>query len=96
MWREHVKDSEEIKRRSTQIRIEKEKEINKHIDALQEERSQRKQLESEIVMLKAELTKIKKEVKSAESPKTATISSKDKIDRQNAYFQINVMLNLIR
>ena len=58
--------------------------------------NQRKQLELEIAMLKAELTKIKKEVKSAESPKTATISSKDKIDRQNAYFQINVMLNLIR
>ena len=44
--------------------------------------NQRKQLELEIAMLKAELTKIKKEVKSAESLKTANYFFKTRlIDR---------------
>ena len=80
-------DFEEIKRRSAQFRIEKEKEVNAHLDALERERTIREELEHRVQTLENKLEETKKQVKSTAELKASNFLLQDKIDRQEAYLK---------
>lgn len=86
-WQNHLKENEEMKRRNTQMRIEKEKEINAHMDALQYEREDKEALERKIKQLEAKLEDTKKQVKSTVELKAENYLLQDKIDRQEAFLK---------
>ena len=86
-WQNHLKENEEMKRRNTQMRIEKEKEINAHMDALQYEREDKEALERKIKQVEAKLEDTKKQVKSTVELKAENYLLQDKIDRQEAFLK---------
>jgi len=86
-WKNYLKESEEVKRRSAQLRFEKEKEINSHLDALDDERSLREELQQQVLDLTTKLEDTKMQVKSTAELKAENYLLQDKIDRQDAYLK---------
>jgi hypothetical protein len=86
-WKNYLKESEELKRRSAQLRLEKEKEINTHLDALDDERSLREELQQQVLDLTTKLEDTKMQVKSTAELKAENFLLQDKIDRQDAYLK---------
>ena len=86
-WRNSLKEAEELKTRSSKIRIEKEMEINRHLDALDMERSDREELEAKVRTLEQKLEETKKQVKSTAELKAENFLLQDKVERQEAYLK---------
>lgn len=86
-WKIHLKEIEEVKMRNAQLRAEKEKEFINHIDAMDEERSLRDDLEQQVRELQSKLEETVKEVKSTAELKAENYLLQDKIDRQEAYMK---------
>lgn len=86
-WQNHLKENEELKRRSNQMRIEKEKEINRHIDALDATQSEKENLELKVKQLEAKVQDMKKKVEETAELKAENYLLKDKIDRQEAFLK---------
>eukprot|EP00553_Chaetoceros_curvisetus_P007075 CAMPEP_0204631872 /NCGR_PEP_ID=MMETSP0717-20131115/23662_1 /ASSEMBLY_ACC=CAM_ASM_000666 /TAXON_ID=230516 /ORGANISM="Chaetoceros curvisetus" /LENGTH=466 /DNA_ID=CAMNT_0051649559 /DNA_START=1 /DNA_END=1401 /DNA_ORIENTATION=- len=80
-------EGDEIKKKSAQFRLEKEKEVFQHLDAVEREKSAREALETKVQKLEGELEAKKRDFREASELKAANFLLQDKIDRQEAYLK---------
>lgn len=80
-------ENDETKKRIAQFKLEKEKEIFRHLDAIEEEKSVRKTAESNLKKLQRNFEIMRKEHESTAEVKAANFLLQDKIDRQEAYLK---------
>jgi chromosome segregation ATPase len=86
-WQNHLKESEEFKRRATQLRIEKENEINSQLDTLDIVMTEKEELERKVQHLETKLEETKKQVKTTAELMAENYLLQDKIDRQDAFLK---------
>ncbi len=79
--------NEEYKKRLNSLQLEMERDLNRHLDEIENGKLTRRELEKKMKKLEKEVTDLQKEVKTTAELRAANYLLQDKVDRQEAFLK---------